>query len=83
MGVDSLAPSKNKRVKGIQQGWSDAEIMENITERDELFKKLRKSCMHVEKNNYKEARNERQKLIRTKKNAYFERKLTGNLCERV
>ena len=62
--------------------------MENIIERGELFKKLRKSCMHVEKNNYKEARNERQKLIRTKKNAYFERKLTGNigkpmnLCER-
>ena len=35
--------------------------------------------MHVDKDNYKEARNEVQKLICTKKKAYFESKLTENI----
>ena len=35
--------------------------------------------MHEDKDNYKEARNEVQKLIRTKKKAYFESKLTENI----
>ena len=35
--------------------------------------------MHVDKDNYKEAKNEVQKLIRTKKKAYFESKLTENI----
>ena len=39
-------------------------------------KKFKKSCEHVDKDNYKEARNEVQKLIRTKKKFYFEKKLT-------
>ena len=42
-------------------------------------KKFKKSCEHVDKDNYKEARNEVQKLIRTRKKAYFERKLTENI----
>ena len=44
-----------------------------------LFKKLKKSRLHVHRDNYKEARNEVQKLIRTKKKAYFESKLTENI----
>ena len=35
--------------------------------------------MHVDKDKYKEARNEVQKLIRTTKKAYFESKLTENI----
>ena len=37
------------------------------------------SCLHVDKDNYKEAKNEVQKLICTKKKAYFESKLTENI----
>ena len=76
--IDNLAPSKNKRIKGTSQNWFDAEIMEKISDRDKLFKKFKKSRLHVDKDNYKEARNEVQKLIRTKKKAYFESKLTEN-----
>ena len=43
--------------------------MEKISARDKLFKKLKKSRLHVDKDNYKEARNEVQKLIHTKKKA--------------
>ena len=35
--------------------------------------------MHVDIDKYKEARNEVQKLICTKKKAYFENKLTKNI----
>ena len=38
-----------------------------INESDKLFKKFQKSCLHVDKDNYTEARNEVQKLIRANK----------------
>ena len=53
--IDNLAPSKNKHIKGTLQDWFDAEIIEEINERDELFKKFKKLCLHVDKDNYKEA----------------------------
>ena len=68
MGViDNLAPSKNKHIMGTSQNWFDAEIMEKISDKDMLYKKFKKSCLHLDKDNYKEARNEVQKLICTKK----------------
>ena len=79
--IDNLAPSKNKRIKGTSQNWFDAEIMEKISDRDKLFKKFKKSRLHVDKDNYKEARNEVQKLISTKKKAYSESKLTENIAK--
>ena len=53
--------------------------MENITEGEKLFKKFKKSYLHVHKDNYKEVRNEVQKLIPTRKKTYFEEKLTGKI----
>ena len=77
--IDNLAPSKNKRIKGTSQDWFDAQIIAKINERDKLFKKFKKSRLHVDKDNYKEAGNEVQKLIRTNKKAYFESRLTENI----
>ena len=54
----NLALSKNKRIKGTSEDWFDAEIMKKINERDKVFKKFKKSRLHVDKDNYKEARNE-------------------------
>ena len=54
--------------------------MEKISERDKLFKKFKNSCLHVDKDKEcKEAKNEVQKLICTKKKAYFGRKLADNI----
>ena len=50
-----------------------------ISDREKLFKKIKKSRLHVDKDNYREARNEVQKLIHTKKKAYFKSKLTENI----
>ena len=77
--IGNLVPSKNKRIKGTSQNQFDAEIMEKISDRDKLFKKLKKSRLHVDKDIYKEVRNEVQKLICKKKKAYFESKLTENI----
>ena len=74
--VDSPASSKNKSIKGTSQDWFDAEIVKQINERDKLFKK---SCFHVDNDNYKEARNKLQKLTRTKKNVYIESQVTENI----
>ena len=55
MGViDNLAPSENKHIMGTSQNWFDAEIMEKISDRDKLYKKFKKSCLHLDKDNYKE-----------------------------
>ena len=51
--------------------------MLKISDRDMLFKKLKKSCLNVDKDII--ARNEVQKSIRTEKKAYFESKLTENI----
>ena len=54
----NLALSKNKRIKGTSEDWFDAEIMKKINERDKVFKKFKKSRLHVDKaaktNPYKE-----------------------------
>ena len=65
--IGNLAPSKSKHIKGASQNWLDAETMEHLSDMDKFFKKFNKSCLHVDKDNYNEARNEVQKLIRTKK----------------
>ena len=57
---------------GTLQNWFDVEIMEKISDRDRLFEKFKMPCLHVDKDNYKEVRNEVQKLICTKKKTYFE-----------
>ena len=49
--IDNLAPSKNKRIKGTSQDWFDVEIIKKINERDKLFKKFKKSRLHVDKDN--------------------------------
>ena len=67
--IDNLATSKNKCIKGTLQNWFDAEIMEKISDRHKLSKKFKKSCLHVDKDDYKEGRHEVHKLIRTKKKA--------------
>ena len=52
--IDNLTLSKNKCIKSTSQDWFDAEISKKINERDNLFKKFKKSCLQVNKDNYKE-----------------------------
>ena len=74
--IDNLAFSKNKCIKGTLEDWFDDEIMEKINVRNKVFIKYH---LYVDVENCKEVRNELQKLIRTKKKAYFKSKLSQNI----
>ena len=64
MGViDLAAPIKSRRIKQNSQEWFDGEVAEKISARDKLFKKLKKPKLHIDKEMYKIARYEVQKLI--------------------
>ena len=77
--VDSIAPFKTKRVKANAQKSFDGEVLENINTRDKLFKKFKKSRLHVNKELYKKAKYNRLKLIAAKKREFFDDKLTENV----
>ena len=68
--VDSIAPYKTKRVKANTQKWFDGEVLENINTRDKLFKKFKKSRLHIDKELYKKAKYNTLKLIAAK-NEHF------------
>ena len=51
--IDKVAPVKNKRIKRNYQEWFDSEISEKLIIRDKLFKKYKKSRLHVDKEVYK------------------------------
>ena len=66
----------------FKRSWQSLIILHPVktnSNRDRLFNKFRKSRLHVNKDNYKEVRNEVRKLFRTKKKAYFESNLTENI----
>ena len=77
--VDSIAPFKTKRVKANAQKSFDGEVLENINTRDKLFKKFKKSRLHINKELYKKAKYSRLKLIAAKKREFFDDKLTENV----
>ena len=71
MGViDLVAPIKLRRIKQNSQEWFDGEVAEKISVCDKLFKKLKKSKLHIDKEIYKIARYEVQKLISYKKKVF-------------
>ena len=77
--VDSIAPFKTKRVKANSQKWFYGEVLENINTRDKLFKKIKKSRLHIDKELYKKAKYNTLKLIAAKKRAFFDDKLSENI----
>ena len=65
--IDKVAPVKNKRIKRNSQEWFDSEISEKLIIRDKLFKKYKKTRLHVDKEIYKRARYSVQNIIAKKK----------------
>ena len=50
MGViDLVAPIKSRRIKENSQQWFDGEVGEKISVGDKLFKKFKKSKLHIDK----------------------------------
>ena len=73
--TDKVVPIKSKRIKRNSQEWFDSEISEKLRIQDKLFKKHKKTGIHVDKEVYKRARYSVQNLIPKKKKEFFENKL--------
>ena len=54
--LNNLAPYKTIRVKNQSNEWFDGELTEQISNRDKLFKKLKKSNFHIDELIYKGAK---------------------------
>ena len=54
--IDSLAPSKEKRIKGHTQDWFDGEISNLISIRNQQYKKFKKTLLFVDKEIFKETK---------------------------
>ena len=62
--INNLAPYKTITVKNPFNEWFDCELAEQISNRDKLFKKFKKSKRHNYELIYKEAKNTVQRLIK-------------------
>ena len=69
--IDKVAPVKERRVKQNSQEWFDGEIVNGIKNRDKLFKKFKKSKLHIDKDIYNAARYKVRKMIFDKKRSFF------------
>ena len=64
---DKVAPIKERRVKQNSQEWLYGEIADEIKYRDKLFKKFKKSKLHIAKDIYNAARYKVRRVIFNKK----------------
>ena len=78
--IPLLLPWK-KRIKGRTQEWFDGEISELISIRNQHYKKFKKTLLHVDKEIFKETNYKVTKMIKSKKELYFERKLYENITQ--
>ena len=72
--INNLASYKTIRVKNQSSEWFNGELAEQISNRDKLFKKFKKSKLQ-------EAKNTVQRLIKEKKKKIFSKKLEENIEE--
>ena len=79
--LNNLAPYKTIRVKNQSSKWFDGELAEQISNRGKLFKKFKKSKLHIDESIYKKAKNTVQRLIKEKKKKFFSKKLEENIGE--
>ena len=65
--ANNIAPLETVRIKNTSNEWFDREIVEKLSIRDKLFKKFKSSCLNIDWEIYKEARNDVQRTIKQKK----------------
>ena len=66
--IDKVAPVESKRIKRNSQEWFVSKISEKLMIWGKLFKKFKKTRLHVDKEIYKRARYNVQNFISKTKN---------------
>ena len=69
--IHKVASIKERRVKQNSQEFFDGKIADEIKNRDKLFKKFKKSKLHIDKDIYNAARYKVRKMIFDKKRSFF------------
>ena len=64
--IDSVAPTKEIRIKNNTQQWFDNETAEAMKIREKYFKKFKKSNLQIDYNFYTEVKYNTHKLIKQK-----------------
>ena len=77
--IEKIASYRNKRTKKNTQKWFDSEVLEKLNARDRLFKKFKKSRLHMDKQLLKKAKYDTSKLITTKKREFFKERLSETI----
>ena len=77
--IEKIASYRNKRTKKNTQKWFDGEVLEKLNARDRLFKKFKKSRLHMDKQLLKKAKYDTSKLITTKKQEFFKERLSETI----
>ena len=70
--INEIAPSKEIRIKSNNQDWFDREVADLIHVQEKVFLKFKKSKLHIDEEIYKKIRNQVQKLIKKKKQNFYE-----------
>ena len=73
--IHKVASIKERRVKQNSQEFFDGKIADEIKNRDKLFKKFKKSKLHIDKDIYNVARYKVRKMTFDKKRLFFEKKI--------
>mgnify|MGYP001795459600 FL=1 len=79
--INKIAPSKVSRIKNKTPDWFDLEISEKIKVKRKIFRKFKKSKLHSDKELYLTARNDVNRTIKRKKEAFVKEKLEQNINE--
>ena len=79
--LNNFAPYKTLRVKNQSNKWFDGELARQISNRDKLFKKFKKSKLHIDELIDREAKNTVQRLLKEKKKNFFSKNLEENIGE--
>ena len=77
--IDKIAPVKESKIKNNTQEWFDREVAEKIAIRERLFKKFKKSKLHIDEAIFKESQKDVKNIIKMKKKEYYENKLAENV----
>ena len=77
--IDNIAPCKTKQVKGNTQNWFDGEVFEKLRSRERLFKAFNKTRLHIDKELYKKAKYDAEKILPAEKQAFFDEKLSESV----
>ena len=76
--LDQIAPKIIKRIRGKPCPWMTPELKQQMSERDRLQRRYRKSKLPAHKNEYKRKRNSVNSLVKKAKQNYFKNLLENS-----